>query len=191
MVRIGDIEVPDVCTCWTIQRADAWAKAARRGVFRVDGRQWPPEYRWFRDRLVERVPRSGRRYPVWASLERQDLRGSGWQERGAQCVRVEFRVPQECALLVDREAVFAVLNRGLFAWSEKEYNAFHRRNGKWSTFSDLDVAQQRAVEQSWHRGLELRRPKGSRVWCGNLEVDVLVPEVRIADVVRVTGFVAR
>lgn len=191
MERIGDVRVPDVLTCWTVQRAEAWANGERRGVYREDGRTWPPEYRWFRDRLRERVPGSGGRFPVWASLTRPDLRQGGLERRGAQCVRVAFRVPRERAVLVDRAGVFTVLNRCFFSWTEAEDVAWEKRIGTRHSFEALNASQRREVEESWLRALELRRPKGSRAWIGTLDVDVLVSEVRMADVVRVTPFVAR
>ncbi|MDO8598626.1 MAG: DUF3841 domain-containing protein [bacterium] len=190
-MSVGDVMVPDVLTCWTIQHADAWAKAEGRGVYREDGRTWPPEYRWFRDQLRARTHASQGRFPVWATMDRPDLRSSGWRRHGERCVRVAFHVSRKQAMLVDTVGVFEVLNRQPFTWSKREDAAWERRVGGVLRWDLLTQAQQREVEDTWLRAFELRRPKGSHSWIGALEVDVLVAEVRMSDVVRVTPFVAR
>lgn len=188
-VLVGNMMVPDVLTCWVLQREAEWERAKRCGVLREDGREWSRMYQWFRDRLRDRVS-GARGYPVWGLLEKPDLRCRHFK-RGTRAVRIAFHVPREGALLIDSYASFCVLNRVPFVWSVRESDAWEHRFGKRWQWDQLSLVQQQEVAATWERGFALRRPRGSHAWLGRLDVEVLVPEVRMADVVRLAHFVAR
>ncbi|MBI4434186.1 DUF3841 domain-containing protein [Candidatus Uhrbacteria bacterium] len=180
---------------WTIQSERAWEVLQRDGVLRADGRYsdsgFRTAYRWMIAEMTKRVPGYSGRFPLWAwHTPKPDLRHTAHVPRGQCAVRIECLLPRAEVLLSDFDGWHFVLNRLPFTWTKREDDAWDQRLSL--PYQLLSSELRSEVERSWERAFELRRPRGSRAWLGNLDaIQATFAELRMEDVVRVTPFVGR
>lgn len=189
-------DASDRVRLWTIQSVRAWEMLQRNGVLRADGRRisfsdFRPAYHWMMAQMRARVPGYGGRYLIWAWQHQQpDLRYAEHVPRGTRAVRLECMLPRDRVLLSDFDGWHFVLNRTPFTWNAREDRWWERRLAGVS-YSALAPDLRAEVERTWERIFELRRPRGSRVWLGSLEVQATFEELSLHEVVRATPFVGR
>ena len=103
-----------------------------------------PAYRWMARELARRVgpPPRGVKLPLWAWVERPDLRSGAHLQRGTRGVLLELELPRRAVLLSDFERFHAVLNRHYLARSAADEARFERRVAR---------SHRSEVEASWPR----------------------------------------
>jgi hypothetical protein len=110
-------------TFWTIQHADKWKYFQESGVLIADEKFVPDDfifaYSWMNKQMRARIknaPEGNHHYPIWAwykydvNRRRPDLRKSGYLEKGAKGVLIEFEASMDDVLLSDFIEWHMVLN---------------------------------------------------------------------------------
>lgn len=180
---------------WTFQRPGAWARAQECGTLRGDGRRieqlFRPAYRWLRERMKERIPGCAGRFPVWAWVEKPDLRRSEHRLRpGERSVILECEVPEGRVLFSEFMAWHHVLNGWFLALSEAEDERWERKWGR-SRHEALPPRARLRVEESWERIFDVRALARSPLWRGTQVVQAVVEEVRLEEIVGAREVAAR
>jgi Domain of unknown function (DUF3841) len=182
---------------WTIQSADAWARAMERGILRGDGRRaaraFRPAYAWMRSQMARRLAAYSGEQPVWAwQLPRPDLRRRGHLPPGTRGVLVEFSAPSSQVLLSDFDGWHSVLNNDYLGLSESDDRVFRRRCTRTSGGVWADPCCRSRVEASWERIFELPPAGADPDGYGEPGfVQATLPYIRLDWVVATIGFVAR
>ena len=128
---------------WTIQPEEVFNEIQNNGVYRCDIHKSGMEdyfsdlqYAWLVLQMKKRIgpPPEGVTYPVWAwykwrgNRKKPDLRAERWQygQKGDKFYRLEIEIPDREVLLSDFDEWICVLNEGLLADTEEEWNELHR-----------------------------------------------------------------
>lgn len=98
---------------YTIQDLNAWVEAQRLGYL-VGNKEYVWEdflipYKWMMNQINKKIPKYHGEYPIWLWPEKQDLRRSGYKERGTKAVYLEIEIPESQVLLSDFNAWHVVL----------------------------------------------------------------------------------
>jgi len=137
-------------TCDEEHARDAWDVNLKDDTL-WDGLMKRP-YEFMRRQMAKRLPNYTGEYPIWAYVEKLDLR----------CCRAEYKyetvlmtidVPDERVLISDFDGWHFVMNNGFFSISEKEdeemENATQRQKEKsWERIFDLDLD----IDEDWLGG---------------------------------------
>lgn len=98
---------------YSIQDLNAWTEAQHRGYLigneKYVWEEFLRPYHWMMSQMVKRVPDYNEGYPIWLWPEKQDLRHSGYKERGTMAVYLEIEIPESQVLLSDFNAWHVVL----------------------------------------------------------------------------------
>ena len=127
---------------WTIQPEEVFNEIQNNGVYRCDINKSGMkdfadlQYDWMVSQMKKRIgpPPEGVTYPVWAwykwrgNRKKPDLRAERWQygQKGDKFYRLEIEIPDREVLLSDFDEWICVLNEGLLADTEEEWNELHR-----------------------------------------------------------------
>lgn len=128
---------------WTLQDPGVLDTLARTGYLCGDGRRadrdFRPAYRWLMKQMGERLPGYRGGHPVWAWLEKPDMRRHPYCGfRGEDQVRIGFRVPRSRVLVHEYDSWHSVLNGQPLTLNEAEWDA-------------SDAWSREQVERSWER----------------------------------------
>lgn len=147
---------------WTIQHEEAWKVFEKTGVLvaNEDHLFFEDDFRfaydWLSQQMIQRIgaPPEGVRYPIWAwyqwegKRKRQDLRCSGYAQRGTPMVQITFEAEEREFLLSDFDSWHCILNNNYLANSEAEWDDFYNK---------IPHPAQREIESSWQRVFDLNR----------------------------------
>lgn len=182
---------------WTIQHEEAWKAFGKNGVLVANEDQLFCEddfrfaYDWISQQMIQRIgaPPEGVRYPVWAwyqwegKRKRQDLRCSGYAQRGTPMVQITFEAEESAFLLSDFDSWHCVLNNSYLANNEAEWNAFYDK---------FPHPAQHEVEPSWQRVFDLTRYEPD--WDGPPErktIQATLWQIKMEQVKKVEHFIAK
>jgi len=117
---------------WTIKSLAYWEKCQEVGVIKCDGRKlgeplFKTGYDWMRGQMKKRIPGCKGKFPIWAWIERPDLRTTGSYVRDSPGVCIEIEVPDHLVLLSDFDGWHCVLNGCYTSLSEKDDNEFDNK----------------------------------------------------------------
>lgn len=112
----------------TVQPPDFWAECRTKGVIcpdptKLEYGQYPEflfAYDWMRNRMRERIPNFTGHYPVWAYVEKPDLRRSGFGKKGQREVLLTLDVPDERVVLTDMDDWHYALNQWYLHLDDKD-----------------------------------------------------------------------
>ncbi|XXF80180.1 DUF3841 domain-containing protein [Myxococcaceae bacterium GXIMD 01537] len=157
-----------------------------------------PAYRWMARELANRVgpPPRGVRLPLWAWVERPDLRSGAHLRRGTRGVLLELELPRRAVLLSDFERFHAVLNRHYLARSASDEARFERHVERSGDGLRRPSARsiRPEVEASWPRIFSFAARVRDPAYYGPAEeapVQAVFWELHEEQVVGVRAFTAR
>lgn len=155
---------------WTIQPVKVLDIINKQGYFICDIKQssfykdacFIKAYDWLYKRMCEKIgtPPKGVTYPIWAWYMREgknkkpDLRESGYQKRGTNCVCIELEIDSSRVVLSDFDDWHFVLNNWFLFYplNEKEYE----RGTIY--FENLSIEEQEKIkEKSWESIFSLKQ----------------------------------
>jgi hypothetical protein len=157
-----------------------------------------PAYRWMARELARRVgpPPRGVRLPLWAWVERPDLRSGAHLPRGSRGVLLELELPRRAVLLSNFERFHAVLNRHYLACSAADEARFEQRlasSGGRQRWPYARAIRPR-VEASWSRVFSFAARVREPAYYGPAEeatVQAVLWELHEEQVVGARAFTAR
>ncbi len=183
---------------WTIQHEAAWDVFEKTGVlianedhlFCQDDLRFA--YDWMSQQMVQRIGASpdGIHYPVWAwyqwegKRKRQDLRRSGYADRGTPMVQITFEAEENKFLLSDFDLWCRVLASDYLATSEAEWDAY---------YADHPHTTQKDVEPSWQRvfDLTISEPDWGIRDPSRKSIQATLWQIKMEQVKKVEHFVAK
>lgn len=166
---------------WTIQTLECWRAFQKKGILRADGRRvWPGHrhaYHWIRAQMAKRIASYRGGFPVWFwHSPKPDLRAGAHLPRGTRGVRLELRIAQERALLLDFETWHCVLNGWALPLTWKV---------------DRELGSSHEIQKTWERVFDLPALRRSRLWGGALRIQGVVEFLLLDEVIGVDRFVSR
>jgi hypothetical protein len=185
---------------WTIQRAEAYEQAERRGVLRADGRRVPgylrPAYRWMMDQMWERLPNYDGEYPIWAYPNKPDLRRGEHQlgTPGLPAVRLELLAHPSDVLMSNEQAWNAIISGAYCSYTDEEYDRFCKRYGHvwaWGAEVAADPELRDVIHGSWQRIFKPESFTRYPDWGDDIPLQACLGQVSLDQIVDVTPFVSR
>jgi len=172
----------------TIQLLSVWRRAQGAGyLVGGNGPQfdetygWREAYEWMRKQMLRRIPNFSVDYPVWAWVERPDLRRRDHLSLGVKGVLLTVEVPKERVLVSDFSAWHFVLGKWYLPM-DGERERLHRT---WDITSGAERARR---VRSWER---IFTPERIRDSVGRGPLQACVDRVYTEEVIEVRHFLGR
>ena len=190
---------------WSIHPISVWEEIQTKGYYRCDPNKaeliydddvsLKAQYLWLVDKMKARVgdPPDDVQYPVWAWYiydgvhKKPDLRRSGYEEPGTQCVCMEVEIPDNKVLLSDFDGWHFVLGNWYYmqGGSEEEFDHIMAR------LDQLPKDEKNEhIRKSWDKIFDIQEVESD--WCpvGDY-VQATFWELRAKDIRKVVLFRAR
>jgi hypothetical protein len=192
--RIARQPMDSVLRVYTFQHIDAWRVAQARGyltgsVEHIDpnpdpdeGDFWRPFYDWMHGQMGARVPDHTGDYPVWAWVQRPNLRRTRWKPDE---ILIVADIPRRRALLSEHGVWHVPLNFGHCTKTEAEYEARYRDLPRHEHGDPIPAE----MMQTWEQIFDLDSSGWSAeriAWCGHpTDIQACVDRIYLNEVVRV------
>jgi hypothetical protein len=183
---------------WTVQSLAVWELLQKKGRLFADpqlGDYYKHDdraYDWMAAQMTKRVPDYPGGHPWWAwysPLPRlRKLRNS--DPAGAEHVRLTLNVPSKSVLLSPLNPWVMVMTEGYLAYSSREYEDWHIRNGL--DVDDYNIPYpahlQHEIELSWERVFEIEKLEAGGEY-STTAIQATFGVLDISQVVRVSHYV--
>lgn len=147
---------------WTIQPIETWELFNKQGYYHGTFEyimEFPEAYDWMKKQLVIKIGINKEYYPVWAWVQKPDLRTSGHLDKGKKGVLLELNVDENEVLISDFDLWHYVLNYWYLPISEEDGDKFDKKlESKGLSYNKqkpLPEPYNSIVEDSWQRIFDL------------------------------------
>lgn len=171
---------------YTIQDYSVYLKIKKNGFYRTDRRficsnNFKQAYEWLFEESKKIHKNWKEKRPVWTWLKKPDLRSWKYfqddrKPKKVKMVLLELLVDENEVVVSDFDTWHCVLNCSLYTESDKEWDDFHEKYGK---YDKIPKAGLKILKNSWQRCLN-PNPKDHKQ--GTIE------QIREDQIVKVTNF---
>lgn len=187
---------------WTIQTESAYKSFLSKDCFTAEEdkisdlqyNNWKVAYDWLTNQMQLRIgsPPPHIKYPMWAWYQwegirkKPDMRTGGYAPRGTVIYRVEFEIPDKCALLSDFDLWYLPLCGAYLSLTESEDQAIAVK-----MLSMDKQAQNELKQKSWERVFDLSLEPNEWAVSKDKSIQATLWEIKSEQILKIEKFLAK